>query len=162
MYANCLRHWPNIKSALTKWFNVKYTILSGIALLARHKNQVKFMNTSTDHILQCNQSEPLADASGSIVDLMNENTPDELLQHWTNVSKHLGYTRCPCRDDIPPFNQWLAKIGKSRWRHRDGLLLLSRHSEAYTLSRKFNHLGLRLFKAFIHYAADAFLLFWCV
>ena len=32
------------------------------------------MNTSTEHILQCNQSEPLADASGRIVDLMNENT----------------------------------------------------------------------------------------
>ena len=31
------------------------------------------MNTSTEHIPQCNQSEPLADASGSIVDLMNEN-----------------------------------------------------------------------------------------
>ena len=31
------------------------------------------MNTSTKHILQCNQSEPLADASGRIVDLMYEN-----------------------------------------------------------------------------------------
>ena len=31
------------------------------------------MNTSTEHIPQCNQSEPLADASGKIVDLMNEN-----------------------------------------------------------------------------------------
>ena len=31
------------------------------------------MNTSTKHILQCNQSEPLADASGRIVDLMSEN-----------------------------------------------------------------------------------------
>ena len=31
------------------------------------------MNTSTEHILQCNQSEPLADCSGRIVDLMNEN-----------------------------------------------------------------------------------------
>ena len=31
------------------------------------------MNTSTEHILQCNQSDPLADASGRIVDLMNEN-----------------------------------------------------------------------------------------
>ena len=30
------------------------------------------MNTSTKHILQCNQSQPLADASGRIVDLMNE------------------------------------------------------------------------------------------
>ena len=31
------------------------------------------MNISTEHIPQCNQSEPLADASGRIVDLMNEN-----------------------------------------------------------------------------------------
>ena len=31
------------------------------------------MNTSTEYILQYNQSEPLADASGRIVDLMNEN-----------------------------------------------------------------------------------------
>ena len=30
------------------------------------------MNTATEHILQCNQSEPLANASGRIVDLMNE------------------------------------------------------------------------------------------
>ena len=33
------------------------------------------MNTSTEHVLQCDQSEPLADASGKIVDLMNENGP---------------------------------------------------------------------------------------
>ena len=31
------------------------------------------MNTSTEHILQCNQLELPADASGRIVDLMNEN-----------------------------------------------------------------------------------------
>ena len=31
------------------------------------------MNISTEHISQCNKSEPLADASGRIVDLMNEN-----------------------------------------------------------------------------------------
>ena len=31
------------------------------------------MNISTEHILQCSQSEPLADASERIVDLMNEN-----------------------------------------------------------------------------------------
>ena len=36
-------------------------------------NQVKFMNTSTKHILQCNQSEPLADASGMIEYVINEN-----------------------------------------------------------------------------------------
>ena len=36
------------------------------------------MNISTEHILKCNQSEPLADASGRIVDLMNENrVPNE-------------------------------------------------------------------------------------
>ena len=36
------------------------------------------MNIFTEHILQCNQSEPLADASGRIVDLMNENrVPNE-------------------------------------------------------------------------------------
>ena len=31
------------------------------------------MNTSTEHFLQSNQSEPLADASGRIVDPKNEN-----------------------------------------------------------------------------------------
>ena len=34
------------------------------------------MNISTEHISKCNQSEPLADASGNMVDLMNENDPD--------------------------------------------------------------------------------------
>ena len=34
------------------------------------------MYISTEHILQCNQSEPLADTSGRIVDLMNENGCD--------------------------------------------------------------------------------------
>ena len=38
------------------------------------------MNTSTEHIVQCNQSEPLADASGRIVDLMNENGVVHALQ----------------------------------------------------------------------------------
>ena len=37
------------------------------------------MNTSTEHILQCNQSEPLADASGRIVDLMNKNDRDQVI-----------------------------------------------------------------------------------
>ena len=32
------------------------------------------MNISTKHILKCKQSEPLPDASGRIVDLMNENS----------------------------------------------------------------------------------------
>ena len=40
------------------------------------------MNTSTEHILQCNQSEPLADASGRIVDLMNENVLD-----WSDANQ---------------------------------------------------------------------------
>ena len=31
------------------------------------------MKISTKHISQCSQSEPLADASGMMVDLMNEN-----------------------------------------------------------------------------------------
>ena len=31
------------------------------------------MNIPTEHILQCNQLEPLADAGGRVVDLMNEN-----------------------------------------------------------------------------------------
>ena len=31
------------------------------------------MNISTENISQCNQSESLADASGRIVDLMDEN-----------------------------------------------------------------------------------------
>ena len=31
------------------------------------------MNMSTEHFLQCSRSEPLADASGRIVDLKNEN-----------------------------------------------------------------------------------------
>ena len=35
------------------------------------------MHTSTGHILQYNQSELLADASGRIVDLMNENDTDD-------------------------------------------------------------------------------------
>ena len=30
------------------------------------------MNISTEHILLCDQPEPLADASGRIVDLINE------------------------------------------------------------------------------------------
>ena len=37
------------------------------------------MNTSTEHILQCSQSEPLANASGRIVDLMNKNDRDQVV-----------------------------------------------------------------------------------
>ena len=33
------------------------------------------MNTSTEHNSRCNKSESLADASGRIVNLMNENDP---------------------------------------------------------------------------------------
>ena len=49
------------------------------------------MNISTEHIPQCNQSESLADASGRIVDLINENgwhptsvmfAVDSLRQFW--------------------------------------------------------------------------------
>ena len=47
-------------------------------LIGQIKNQVKFMNTSTEHILQCNQSELLADASGRIVDLLNENGYEQM------------------------------------------------------------------------------------
>ena len=43
------------------------------------ENPVKFMNISTEHILQCNQTEPPADASERIVDLMNENDSDAFL-----------------------------------------------------------------------------------
>ena len=42
-------------------------------LIGQILNQVKFMNTSTEHILLYKQSEHLADASGRIVDLMNKN-----------------------------------------------------------------------------------------
>ena len=47
------------------------------------------MNISTGHILQCNQSEPLADASGRIVDLMSENGMTPV---WIkiNICKHCG------------------------------------------------------------------------
>ena len=47
------------------------------------------MNTSAEHILQCNQSEPLADASGRIVDLMNENAdrPEEDISQ-TNTGRY--------------------------------------------------------------------------
>ena len=36
------------------------------------------MNISTEHSRQSNQSEPLADASGRIVDLINENEHSKL------------------------------------------------------------------------------------
>ena len=45
---------------------VKYCLIGQI------EDQVKLINISTENILQCNQSEPLAHASGRIVDLMNE------------------------------------------------------------------------------------------
>ena len=48
------------------------------------------MNISTEHILQCNQSEPLADASGRIVGLMNE-----------NVTRYmLNYADADCKDRL--------------------------------------------------------------
>ena len=46
------------------------------------------MNTSTEHILQCNQSEPLADASGRIVDLVNMNG---VLSRPTSVAAYLQW-----------------------------------------------------------------------
>ena len=56
-------------------------------LIGQIKNQVKFIIISTQHILQCNQSDSLADASGRIVDLMNENArdPAQQLTHVTQV-----------------------------------------------------------------------------
>ena len=56
------------------------------------------MDTSTEHILQCNQSESLADASGRTVDLMNENatTPvgyTSLQPYWISISLIIFYTR---------------------------------------------------------------------
>ena len=54
-------------------WNVKDTIFVRYCLIGQIQNKVKFMNTSTEHILQCNQSEPLAKASRRMVDLMNEN-----------------------------------------------------------------------------------------
>ena len=58
--------------------NVKDTIFVRYCLIGQIKNQVKFMNISTEHILQRNQSDPLADASGRIVDLMIENAATEV------------------------------------------------------------------------------------
>ena len=87
MYANCLRRWPNIKSKCILWpdhvvYNVKDTIFVRYRLIdPQIPNRVKFMNTSTEHILQGNQSEPLADASGRIVDLMNENWCDRAVDY---------------------------------------------------------------------------------
>ena len=52
-------------------YNVKDTIFVAHCLIGQIKNQVKLMNISTEYILQCNQLEPLADASGMIVDLMH-------------------------------------------------------------------------------------------
>ena len=51
------------------------------------------MNTSTEHILQCNQSDPLVDASVRIVDLMYENAPGWKLGScvWRAVSSHSSH-----------------------------------------------------------------------
>ena len=62
------------------------------------------MNTSTEHISQCNQSEPLADASGRIVDLINENgspvvTPPSILFTYPKQKqdhiRHMYYYNSP-------------------------------------------------------------------
>ena len=65
--AMCI-HWPDHVA-----YNVKDTIFVKNCLIGQIENQVKFMNISTELISQCNQSEPLADASGKMVDLMNNN-----------------------------------------------------------------------------------------
>ena len=54
-------------------WNVKDTIFVRYCLIGIIENQVKFMSISTEHIPHRNQSELLADASGRIVHLMNEN-----------------------------------------------------------------------------------------
>ena len=65
---------PLVFLVLTMWFRMSRTpFLLGIALLVGLKKQVKFMNISTEHILQCIQLEPLADARGRIVVMMTEN-----------------------------------------------------------------------------------------
>ena len=56
------------------------------------------MNTSTEHIVQCNQSEPLADASGRVVDLMNEN--GSTMQYSGGYSEGPANTRH--RPDVGP------------------------------------------------------------
>ena len=46
------------------------------------------MNISTKHISQCNQSEPLVDASGKMVDLMNENGTDDTAERVYSPMVH--------------------------------------------------------------------------
>ena len=58
-----------------------------------------------------------------------------------------------CIHDVPAeiYTIWRTKVGKSRWRHRNGLLL-GRHSEAYKLCElnvNWISIGLRLYKAFM-------------
>ena len=60
---------------------MKDTIFVRYCLIGKIKNQVKFRHISTEHIIQCNQSDPLADASGRIVDLMNENGTNGPVSH---------------------------------------------------------------------------------
>ena len=71
-------------------FNFRLSSL-GKALCDMGEIQVKFMNISTEHILQCNQSEPLADASRRIVDQMNENRStvvgNAINKHFLNTLK---------------------------------------------------------------------------
>ena len=60
------------------------------------------MNTSTEHILLCNQSEPLADTSGRIVDLMNENatTRPSCSRLGDNITVHLEIIRTLNSDSV--------------------------------------------------------------
>ena len=64
--------WVAVARHNFKWWKFTENNLVGKGI-TQDKNQVKFINISTQHIIQCNQSEPLADASRMIVDLINEN-----------------------------------------------------------------------------------------
>ena len=55
------------------------------------------MNTSTEHILQCNQSEPQAVASGRIVDLMNENGNNHVVARVHVVDYLITCSAAPIR-----------------------------------------------------------------
>ena len=60
------------------------------------------MNRSTEHILQCKQSEPPADASGRIVDLINENGPSK--EVWLNNISVVGSCISNCQSET--FINW--------------------------------------------------------
>ena len=62
------------------------------------------MKTSTEHILQCNQSNPRTDASGRIVDLMNENELDHAYR--TNVMTYTKITHDKFRRNNIQMAEW--------------------------------------------------------